>query len=248
MTKRALLIGINYVGSKHELRGCHNDIHNVKDVLNKLGYDNDNIVVLLDDNTHILPNRANILKCMRELIAKAQSSDTLYLHYSGHGSWIYDRNNDEVDGKDEVICPCDNSYITDDELNNILVKGLSNDVKLRIVCDCCHSGSNIDLACRYRSGYKFYHENYTSSKDIVMISGCKDDQTSADAWIDRQFTGALTWAFTKTLNEIGADRLDEWTWKELLYKIRFKLRKGRYEQIPQLSFSTRLLLKNKICL
>lgn len=31
--KRALLIGINYFGSPNELKGCINDVHNVKDFL-----------------------------------------------------------------------------------------------------------------------------------------------------------------------------------------------------------------------
>ena len=31
--KKALLIGINYIGQRGELKGCINDVHNIKDLL-----------------------------------------------------------------------------------------------------------------------------------------------------------------------------------------------------------------------
>ena len=44
-TKRALLIGINYVGQKGELSGCHNDVLNMKEYLIEvLGFKEKNIV------------------------------------------------------------------------------------------------------------------------------------------------------------------------------------------------------------
>ena len=36
--KKALLIGINYTGSSHQLNGCHADIENVGRFLNHHGY------------------------------------------------------------------------------------------------------------------------------------------------------------------------------------------------------------------
>lgn len=39
----------------------------------------------------------------------------------------------------------------------------------------------------------------------LMISGCKSDQTSADAWIDNQFCGAATYAFIETLKKYDFD-------------------------------------------
>ena len=36
MSKIALLIGINYRGTKSELSGCINDINNTKDILKKV--------------------------------------------------------------------------------------------------------------------------------------------------------------------------------------------------------------------
>ena len=47
-TKRAVLVGINYVGQKGELSGCHNDVGNIKDYLvNVQGFQEQNITILM---------------------------------------------------------------------------------------------------------------------------------------------------------------------------------------------------------
>lgn len=47
-TRRALLIGINYVGQQGQLSGCHNDVGNIKDYLmERQGFDESNITVLM---------------------------------------------------------------------------------------------------------------------------------------------------------------------------------------------------------
>jgi len=250
MAKRALLIGINYTGTNNELNGCHNDIENVCDLLCKLGYPKTEIVQMLDKEeieTNKVPTGANMIHWLKKMVDISKAGDTLYIHYSGHGSHMRDQSGDERDHVDEVICPCDGTYISDDTLNDILVKGLADGVKLRMVFDCCHSGSCVDLACRYLYGSKFYQENDVIYKDIMMISGCRDTQTSADAWIGTQYTGALTWAFTESVTEfLKSDAISKLFWKDLLYQIRYKLYQGGYSQIPQLSFSTRLMVKEKI--
>lgn len=35
--KKSLLIGINYVGSQHELQGCHQDVTNMREFLDANG-------------------------------------------------------------------------------------------------------------------------------------------------------------------------------------------------------------------
>ena len=44
---------------------------------------------------------------MHWLVRGAQPNDSLFFHYSGHGSQTYDSDGDEVDGNDETICPVD---------------------------------------------------------------------------------------------------------------------------------------------
>jgi hypothetical protein len=34
---------------------------------------------------------------------------------------------------------------------------------------------------------------------VTMFSGCRDDQTSADAHIEGEHTGAMTWAFLEMM-------------------------------------------------
>ena len=47
-TKRAVLIGINYVGQKGELSGCHNDVGNIKEYLMETqGFKESNIITLM---------------------------------------------------------------------------------------------------------------------------------------------------------------------------------------------------------
>lgn len=41
----------------------------------------------------------------------------------------------------------------------------------------------------------------TENKFVTMFSGCRDDQTSADASIGGESQGAMSWAFLSTLNE-----------------------------------------------
>jgi metacaspase-1 len=84
------------------------------------------------------------------LIAGAQSGDSLFFHYSGHGATQADvsPDTDEADGQDETIVPVDYQkagMIVDDEIFDLLVAPLPKGVRLTAVMDCCHSGSVFDL-------------------------------------------------------------------------------------------------------
>ncbi|KAL2818874.1 caspase domain-containing protein [Aspergillus granulosus] len=71
----------------------------------------------------------------------------------------------------------------------------------------------------------------TSPADVVMFSGSKDDQTSADTFQDGEARGALSWAFIKVLQ-----RNPQLSYVQLLNLIRAEL-EGKYTQKPQLSCS-----------
>ncbi|KAL2852682.1 caspase domain-containing protein [Aspergillus pseudodeflectus] len=71
----------------------------------------------------------------------------------------------------------------------------------------------------------------TSPADVVMFSGSKDDQTSADTFQDGEARGALSWAFIKVLQ-----RNPHLSYVQLLNLIRAEL-EGKYTQKPQLSCS-----------
>jgi hypothetical protein len=90
--KRAVLIGINYVGQKGALSGCHNDVGNIKDYLeNALGFLNQNMLVLMDDGTHHAPTRQNILNSFKRVAEYSNPGDVVFIHYSGHGGQLVDQ-------------------------------------------------------------------------------------------------------------------------------------------------------------
>jgi hypothetical protein len=144
--RRALLIGINYIGQKGELRGCHADVNNMNSYLVSKGFQD--VKILRDVAGEEPPTRPNMISAMRWLVADAKENSSLVLHYSGHGSTQKDKDGDEKDGNDETLCPVDYAsagMIIDDELHEILVKPLPKGCKLVAVFDCCHSGSGMDL-------------------------------------------------------------------------------------------------------
>jgi hypothetical protein len=158
--KRALLIGINYVGQGAQLSGCVNDIVDMRAVCAALGYEE--VCVLYDghwagafdprDNRlgDTRPTRANMTAAFRWLTAGAASGDKLLLHYSGHGGQLRAlKPGTEVTGMDDTVVPVDYEtagMMRDDELYTLLVAPLrGTGAVLRGILDCCHSGTGLDL-------------------------------------------------------------------------------------------------------
>lgn len=285
--KKALLIGINYRGTRAELRGCVSDVHYVRDFLcSRYGFSTDprSMLVLTDDHNdpNFLPLRNNIIQAMHWLARDLRPGDSLFFQFSGHGTRVKDQDGDEDDGYDEAICPLDyekSGLIIDDEINHILIRCLPPNVRLTAISDSCHSGSVFDLPYTYYSDGKLKVASKTKSlakstasgvfdimtgreasgllgifngivdvmkmkdrdphrmaqtkgnyfSDTIMISGCKDTQTSADTVIGGRNTGALTHAFVDALKKNPNP-----TYRELLIEIR-NILSGKYSQKPQLS-------------
>ncbi|KAK5084437.1 hypothetical protein LTR05_005513 [Lithohypha guttulata] len=68
-------------------------------------------------------------------------------------------------------------------------------------------------------------------KSVFMFSGCKDSQTSADAFIMGKHVGAMSWAFLETMKH---DRGWSFSFLQILESTRNLLQQN-YSQIPQLS-------------
>ncbi|KAF2100147.1 hypothetical protein NA57DRAFT_65897 [Rhizodiscina lignyota] len=79
--------------------------------------------------------------------------------------------------------------------------------------------------------YKRNLRTKTSPADVIMWSGSKDEQTSSDAQIGGQATGAMSWAFITSLK-----KNPQQSYVQLLNSIREEL-EGKYSQKPQLSCS-----------
>ncbi|KDN35889.1 hypothetical protein RSAG8_11251, partial [Rhizoctonia solani AG-8 WAC10335] len=94
---------------------------------------------------------------MRWLVEGAQSTDSLFFHFSGHGGQTEDLDGDEADGFDEVIYPFDfehAGHIVDDDMHEIMVQSLPPGCRLTAIFDCSHSGSALDLPYTYSTGGK----------------------------------------------------------------------------------------------
>jgi hypothetical protein len=250
MTKKALLIGILYRNSSCELRGCINDIVQMREVLiNKYGYESKNITMLTDD-TPTLPTKYNILNELRKLVSNVQKGDQLCLYYSGHGTRVRDINYDEASGYDEAIYTIDNQLIIDDDILTAISD--LNGAHITIFFDCCHSGTLADLAYNMKYGgrsilgkprFEFWTEK---SKEIngsaCMFSGCLDTQTSADVQFRRSYNEYQSnGAFSMTLLSLLANDY-KWTNKDIMQALYDNLQKQNYEQIPQFSCSCASLL------
>ena len=146
MAKKAFLVGINDYApcgpGGPDLRGCVNDVRDMARTLSVLG-----IVPAVPGSMQILTDcratRANILAGIGWLVKGAKKGDLLIFYYSGHGSQVADTSGDEIDGKDETICPHDFAtagMIIDDDLRAIF-KGIPAGVNLEVILDSCHSGT-----------------------------------------------------------------------------------------------------------
>jgi hypothetical protein len=149
-----------------------------------------------------MPTRNNILTNLQNLVNQSSRLSEIWFHYSGHGSQIRDTNRDESDGLDEILVPMDyqqKGFIIDDEIFNIVK---NSKCKTILVFDSCHSGSVCDLqwCFQYTNGsiMKSLNTNKTIiNPNIYCFSGCKDTQTSADAYSVEQQQGVG--AFTDSL-------------------------------------------------
>ena len=242
MTKYALLIGINYKGTPQALRGCINDVLNMrKYLIEQRGYKEENIRVLSEEEG-AKPTGPNIKHELSKLILNSHSkeADEIWLHYAGHGSSTRDLDGDEDDGKDETIVPLDfrqNGMITDDELHDYL-EHLPKKCRMYCIFDCCHSGTILDLKYQYKGNSRNGIENPKApiKGDVIMISGCMDRQTSADAKINNKWCGAMTNSYIKCIKN-GI------TCEQLLNDMRECLKKGGYSQYPQMCCSSSITNK-----
>jgi len=184
-TKRAVMIGINYVGQNGELAGCHNDVLNMKEYLMDVHeFEEENMTILMDDGVHDDPTRDNILSAYEWVVRESLPGDVVYLHYSGHGGKLRDDDNDEADGYDETLIPLDYQsagQIRDDDLLRRLVIPMAEGVFVTSVMDCCHSGTVLDLPYNFRGDGSQESMQETDGFDFGKIVGILDGGLDAAA-------------------------------------------------------------------
>ncbi|KAL6008523.1 Metacaspase-1 [Asimina triloba] len=216
--KKAVICGISYRFSRHELKGCINDAKCMRHLLvNRFKFPESSIIMLTEEETdpYRIPTKHNLRMALYWLVQGCQPGDSLVFHYSGHGSRQRNYNGDEVDGYDETLCPLDfetQGMIVDDEINTTIVRPLPRGVRLHAIIDACHSGTVLDLPflCRMNRSGQYVWEDHrprsgvwkgTSGGDVISFSGCDDDQTSADTSALSRIasTGAMTFCFIQAI-------------------------------------------------
>ena len=143
--------------------------------------------------------------------------------------------------------------ISDDELHDLFVQ-LPNDVLLEVYLDTCHSGTGLrgaefglhapkpryiappehefsDKTARMRG---FTLRRDSASKDVagqhhMLWTGCKANETSADAYFDGRYNGAFTYYLIKVMR----DTKNKLSRKDVIAKMR-TLMKSQFAQNPQL--------------
>ena len=271
MANKALLVGINDYKSSSDLRGCINDITNMRHVLNRYyNFEEENISLVADGRA----TKNRLRKRLEWLMSDLSDGDHIVFHFSGHGSYIKDIDGDERkrvlnDDADELIClygmdwDDPDSYIIDDELREWANKKPEN-VSLTIVLDCCHSGTGTrdfairppaslaptilpveeDLVTEVRSRFMAppidilsrtsldeHPSLMTLEEDMnhMLLAGCDDWQTSADAFIDGAYNGAFTYYLCKTIREGGHNL----SYSQMMLEVHRALKFNGYSQNPQ---------------
>jgi metacaspase-1 len=276
--KKALITGLNAYPSSG-LRGCVNDaLLTYKIVRDYFKFDTKNIKVATDREC----TKQGILEMLKWLVTDVKPGDTVYWHFSGHGTQIVVNDitsSSDPDGLSECPCPIDiedhwDDPIRDSDLNRIFGR-LPTSAHILVSLDMCHSGSG--LRNRFKPGESHTEHDWVNkflppppsnlttnpallldedlnwilpdrkSKAIgavrrspivstleqgsaVLISGCADNEVSADAWINGKYSGALTFYMAETLQQ------HQWkiSYKDLVTEVNLKLDQQNYDQNPQL--------------
>lgn len=219
--KRALLVGINKYKSVPGLQGSVNDIETMREILiSRWGFMPRNITVLTDEAaTH-----DRILSALTDLVQVSGPEDTMYFHYSGHGSQVQDLNGDEDDGLDETLVPQDGRSggvrdIVDDELDEIFSKLRTTHVL--VVLDSCHSGTatrSFDIRARsvpqdmrvdlYKTGVTGVAKRGISevkTARFVAMGAAADNEEALDGPVEGTYHGFFTYALARALTTSSTD-------------------------------------------
>lgn len=252
--KMALLVGCDYEGTNSELKGCSKDIVDMDRLLKRENFSN---TILVDDTErgirrNGIPTKSNIMKCFSDM-SKSNKYDSFVFHYSGHGYYDRDDNREQIfgnsvdsesDGKDEMLISTDMKPIRDDEINYILCDIKKSKSTVFLLIDACHSGSIADLKYTLVDGVRTVNNaNDKTVADIISISGCKDDQTSADAFMNQSYRGAMTASFLHAFNSTKGGEISVEKFVDIM---RYWLVGHGFSQIPQLGFTRPYAFRNNM--
>ena len=251
---RSVSFGINtYPGCP--LTGCVPDARNwARFAVNKLGVPKKNTRIVLNTKA----TRKGMWEQLQWAKQNLKAGDKLVITYSGHGAQDAGPGSEsEPDRLNEVWCCQDFAWTPDTEITDKdlyeYVKSLPEGVECFIVSDSCHSGDFFTRSMKRNNPVKgvprsypimpsHVHTRLVKSRqnmyramkfglpDVVYLSGCRADQTSADTQ-DPQGNpcGALSYF---ALKHLYADMATK-KMCDLTLDIVSELHANDYEQTPQ---------------
>lgn len=181
------------------LPGCAVDLKDLKKLLEtSFQFPSSNITSLINASA----TKANVMKALDQIVAKAKPGDTVVFYYSGHGAQVPDMNDDDekIDGKDEAFITYDfdkmspDTWLLDDDLRASLSRLKTK--RALVLIDACHSGTGTRSAIiNKRAEFGFANmlgsgavdtesiETYAKSgggpSNHVLFSGCAANELSA---------------------------------------------------------------------
>lgn len=249
MADKVLLVGINkYPGA--ELNGCINDIQDMANLLvGRLGFNHEDIFMLVDGRA-----TTNAILDKLDWLANCSPGDRILFHYSGHGAQTPSYDGSGLNGLADCICPVDFDWspghmIIDKQFSSIF-GCIPNGVRFNWVSDSCHSGDLTKGIPKPNTKPRSYpvppdiQWNIQAAKskktiavsrgmvggklDVGFISGCRSDQTSADAYFNGRYNGALTYFLLQSFGSTLSSPLIQ-----VVADVNQRLSGNGYDQNPQ---------------
>lgn len=220
---RALIVGVDAYDGRLALRGAVNDARLIAEVLRHWTRET---VLLLDHDATV----ARILDTWRRMIEQSQRSDTIYVHFSGHGIQVPTNDPRELDGKDEAFLTIEyrrdergqiQGVLLDNTIDELAAEMERKGVRLVFVADTCHAaGLTRNLcgvgqsACRTPTGTLQFdpsalrpivvqpasNQPELARPNVVFVAAAIESEAVREVTIDGRKHGALSVAMARALS------------------------------------------------
>jgi hypothetical protein len=254
MAFNAVLFGDNYKASDMELNGCINDTDYWENL-----YSGQKASVLLTQRNSQM-TKARMVETLVSGLTKTPDNGLLYVNFSGHGtivppgiqSWV----------PDDFDFDKPETWFTYDELDRTFMKHEKRGVLVVVISDSCHSAADPrkhfrSLAEPKKTRNRFlqppahilrrivsepFNRNVLSAnQDDILLSGCRREQTSADAYIDGDYHGAFTYSLSRSFQDFLKGRGPAPSYRNAVLKSRAWLATNGYDQVPGAAGDPKLL-------
>ena len=242
-------IGINYILTRKQLKGCINDALNIRSLFlaNQVAEDH---LEFFSDFTPVKPTKANIVSGLQRFLQRIPNGSNILVSFSGHGtrhSLIH-----------ETLCLLSENLqsvdlLLDNDLFSLVAPLLANkpDSRLFFIADSCFSENVMNLRYTYSPNAantsilsNTNNQYQDTTGNIILISGSAKNQTSADVELKSTIAhGALTWTLLRYLYE---NRTVPFSFRDFILGINRKLKENRFSQTSCLSSSRPLHLDQEM--